>query len=671
MSTTIDLATYAYNLELNDKGFTSGMLGAEGIVGNLQGKMGGFSTFLKGAVVGGVAAVGVALLGMGVQGVKSADELQKALNSLSTQTGATAEETDQLKDSLLNIYNNNFGESFDDIAESMATVKQTLKQTGEELENTTQTALMMRDTFGYDVTESINTVNGLMANFGITAEQAYTLVAQGAQQGADKNNDMLDTLNEYGTHFAQLGISAEEFTDTLIQGAQSGAFQIDKIGDAVKEFSIRSKDMSTTSAQGFQLLGLNAKDMFSEFAAGGEGAEQAFQDVLKRLTEMDDPLAQNTAGVALFGTQFEDLGIKGISALLDISDNANMTADTLKQINNVKYNSFGEALTGIKRNLETGILVPIGQKVLPYLNQFASWFSANLPQIQSTMSMVLNVLGELLMSVAGLIGGLISVLQELYIRNKAIFDGIALVIQTAFNIIVSALKMVTALLRGDWSAFGTELQNLTQNMFNLIKSIFTLQLTLIQTVLKNSISSFTSLGNSIMNALYNAFKLVWSLIISWFNESINSLISWFTSLYQTFYNVGAGIFTAIWDGLKSIWGSLSSWISDKVEWIKDKLAAWSSAQSQMSSYDDYESSSNIPAYAVGTPYVPNDQIALIHKGEAIIPAQYNPFNSSNNNTTGATSNSNSVVYYISGVTVKANDGEQFISSLTNMVRTKK
>jgi len=32
---------------------------------------------------------------------------------------------------------------------------------------------------------------------------------------------------------------------------------------------------------------------------------------------------------------------------------------------------------------------------------------------------------------------------------------------------------------------------------------------------------------------------------------------------------------------------------------------------------------SIPSYAVGTNYVPNDQLAMIHKGEAIIPAAYN------------------------------------------------
>lgn len=667
MSTTIDLATYAYNLELNDKGFTSGMLGAEGIVGDLQGKMGGFSTFLKGAVIGGVATVGVALVGMGVKGVKSADELQQALNKLATQTGATAEETKGFEESLTNIYANNFGESFDDIAESMATVKQTLHLTSQELENTTQIALMMRDTFGYDVTESINTVNGLMANFGITAEQAYNLIAQGAQQGADKNNDMLDTLNEYGTHFAQLGISAEEFTDILIQGAASGAFQIDKIGDAVKEFSIRSKDMSNTSAEGFKLLGFNADEMFTTFAQGGDGAEQAFQDVVKRLLEMDDPLAQNTAGVALFGTQFEDLGIKGIQALADIGDQALLSKDALSQIANVRYDSVSEALTGIKRGLETSLSIPIGQQVLPILSNLANWIQGNMPKIQATTSGAFSVIGELLSSVGGLIGGLIGILQNLYIQNKAIFEGILLVIQTTFNIIVSVLKMATALLKGDWTTFGTELINLTQNIFNLIKNIFNLQLTAIKTILSNTIGAFTYLGNAIMNGLFNALISVWSSIINWFNSALSGVISQIIEFTSSFYSAGSQLFNSFWDGIKSVWESLSLWVSEKVSWINNKLSAWRSAQSAMSSGDG----GSFPAYAQGTTYVPNTGLALIHKGEAIIPAQYNPFNSSNNNTAGATSNSSSVVYNISGVTVKADDGEQFISSLTNMVKTKR
>jgi hypothetical protein len=44
----------------------------------------------------------------------------------------------------------------------------------------------------------------------------------------------------------------------------------------------------------------------------------------------------------------------------------------------------------------------------------------------------------------------------------------------------------------------------------------------------------------------------------------------------------------------------------------------------------------IPAYDVGTHYVPYDQLALIHKGEAVIPADENPFNPARSLGTEAT-----------------------------------
>ena len=37
--------------------------------------------------------------------------------------------------------------------------------------------------------------------------------------------------------------------------------------------------------------------------------------------------------------------------------------------------------------------------------------------------------------------------------------------------------------------------------------------------------------------------------------------------------------------------------------------------------------SRMPAYAKGTPYVPEDQLAMIHEGEMVVPAKYNPYNS--------------------------------------------
>lgn len=73
---------------------------------------------------------------------------------------------------------------------------------------------------------------------------------------------------------------------------------------------------------------------------------------------MDDPLAQGVAGVDLFGSMWEDLGYKAITELSTMSDGFNSTVNSADQLNSIKYDSFGEALAGLKRQLETNVLLP-------------------------------------------------------------------------------------------------------------------------------------------------------------------------------------------------------------------------------------------------------------------------------------------------------------------------
>jgi TP901 family phage tail tape measure protein len=339
-----------------------------------------------GAMALGFAAAGAAALSaLGIKAVGAADELSKSMNLLQAQTGATDAEMKQFEESTKRLYAANYGQSFEDIAKSMSEVARTTGLTGAELEATTKNALALRDTFELGVNETARTANSLMKNFGITADQAYTLIAQGAQQGANKNGDLLDTLNEYSVQYKALGFSAEEFTATLIDGAKNGSFSIDKVGDAIKEFTIRSKDASKTSMQAFKDLGFDAQSMTAAFAEGGEVARYAFDEVTSALAGIEDPVKKNTIGVALFGTQFEDLEAGAIEALGNIQSAVDQNAETLQKINDVKYDSFGEAVKGIGRQLEVGLFIPLGEKILPKLNEWAGWIQENMPAIKEKM----------------------------------------------------------------------------------------------------------------------------------------------------------------------------------------------------------------------------------------------------------------------------------------------
>ena len=342
-----------------------------------------------GGAVGGIAvATGKAVVEAGKYLADLGNEYNTAINQLSAATGETGDELDALGESVKNIYAQGLGDDFADVADGLAATQQASDLTGEALERATAAGFNLRDVFDYDVSESARAASALMKNFGIDAEEAYGLIAVGAQNGADKNGDLLDTLNEYSPQFAALGLSADQFIGTLVEGADAGLFSIDKVGDAVKEFNIRAKDGSDTSREAFESLGLNADKMFAAFAAGGDTAEAAFFDTVEALNSMDDPLARNAAGVALFGTQFEDLEAGVLPVLASIETAAYDGAAALQQINDVKYNDLGSAFEAIKRSAEVSLL--------PMASMIANTLTALAPILRETFEAIAPVITETL-----------------------------------------------------------------------------------------------------------------------------------------------------------------------------------------------------------------------------------------------------------------------------------
>lgn len=315
------------------------------------------------------AALGAAGVGAVIQAFRISDDITNSMNQFGAATGATKEETEAMGESMKEIYNSNLGESFEDIAQTMALVNQRTGQTGQSLEDTAKAALLLRDTFDMDVNEGIRGADALMRQFGLTSEEAYTYIANGAQQGLNQNQDLADQIAEYSVYYAEMGLSVDDMFHMMAAGAESGAFQIDYLNDAIKEFGIRAKDNSDSTKQAFKDLGL--KDLTKDFAAGGEQAKEAFQIIVSELAGMEDQVKQNEIGVALFGTKWEDLGIKAMEALTTANTEVSFTKNSLESINAIKYDSLGAALEGIKRQVETNILAPIGEGAVPAVTAFS------------------------------------------------------------------------------------------------------------------------------------------------------------------------------------------------------------------------------------------------------------------------------------------------------------
>lgn len=594
----IDLGTLVAKIQVDSGNSISDLQNFQKNVENAKNKSTGLKDTLKKLAAGFALGAAIKKTADAVVGcVKRADELKESLNTLQTQTGATDEEMQGLGDSLKNIYADNYGESFDDIAVALAEVKNQTNLTGAELERTTENALALSDTFDFEIQESTRAADMMMKQFGVTSDEAFNLIAQGAQNGLDKNGNLLDSINEYSVHFKQLGFDAEDMFNMFSNGAKAGVFDVDKLGDAVKEFGIRCKDGSNTTIEAFESLGFNADELQQKFAQGGESAQDAFQEVVTALNNCDDAVVKNTAGINLFGTMWEDMGADAVKALTDTNGEFDKTSDNLNKIKEIKYDSLGNAFEGIKRQIETGLVLPIGKKLLPKLNEFANYINDNMPDIKNTVESVMDGICSAISFVTDNLNIIIPILAAAVAGFTAfqIISTIAplfTMIQTAIagtTTVQAALNAV--MIANPFGAVAVALAALVAAGVALYMNWDT-----IKTKCEELLAKITEVWTNIKTAVSNKIEEI--------KNAINDKLSYFK-------NAGKNLFNALWDGLKEVWNNLKSWVSDKVDWIKDKLSVWKKAKDKMSGSDG--------SHRTGLQEVPFDGYrAILHKGEMVL-----------------------------------------------------
>ncbi|WP_099468323.1 phage tail tape measure protein [Konateibacter massiliensis] len=548
--------------------------GLGGILGGLGGAM-SKGIGLVGAAAAGIGAAVVAGLGYTVS---QADEAKGALNDFVASTGTATDEADQYKQVMENIYNGNYGEGFEDIAASMATVKQQAGDMGaDELEKMTTNALTLRDTFDMDVAESTRAATQLMQKFGVSGDEAYNLIAQGAQSGLNKNGDLLDVINEYSNQYAQAGLSAEDMFNSIKNGADTGVWSVDKMGDAFKEFSIRMND--GTANDYLTSLGLNAKELVGKFQAGGDGAKEAMSKISEALKNTDDTTLQYTAGVGLMGTMWEDMGADAMTSLMNVDGQISKTTDAMGAINAIKYDTFGEAMQGAGRILQTSFIMPIGEQALPIFSQFAnelqtgaaeaggdvgklaesfgtalknmvSGLTEMIPQIAQFAVEIVKGLGD------GIVQNAPTIVQAGVDMLKSLTDGI---IQTIPTLTQSAVEIITTLISGIVDLIPTIAEGaaniivglaegMAQALPGLIPSIIEAVLMVVQTLIENApllINAGLELIKGLVQGLVNALPV----LIAALPEIIKTYINYITEAVPLILENAAVIITALADGL--------------------------------------------------------------------------------------------------------------------------
>lgn len=500
------------------------------------------------AIETGMTAAGAAIASAGAYSVKFESDYQQALNTAAGATGATAKEIEGMEKAMQAVYTNNFGENIQEVGEAMGiVVQQTNELDPSKLQEMTESAFTLQDTFDMDIQESMRAVNQLVMQFGIDGTQAFDLIVSGAQNGLNKNDNLLDSINEYGPKFAQMGLSATDMFNMFQNGAEAGVFDIDKLGDAMNEFSIRAKDGTADNA--FKDLKLDVDATKAAFAQGGDAAKQAMQETFSALQNVSDPLEQNRIGVELFGTMWEDTGGKAILAMGNMSGEADKAAGKMEELKQVRYDDLGSQFESLGRSIQTELIKPLGEELTPAISDTMDTVKEKLPEAKEVISDVIGNVQDFVKFFLDNSGMMIALIG-------GIASGMA-----AWNVVMMIQGLIGMYKK--WTV-ATEGVNLAQKILNstfrenpvgiIVTAVMGLITTLI--LLYNKCEWFRDGVNGILKAVVQFFKDAWAAIQTAWSEAgafFRGVWEGIRAVFSVVASVLGGFFQTAWNIIRTIW----------------------------------------------------------------------------------------------------------------------
>lgn len=370
-----------------------------------------------------------------------AGSAQQASNMFQATTGIAADAMGEYNDAIESIYKNNFGDSLQDVAEKMAKVKEV---TGEvdagALQNLTESAITLEDTFGMDMTETLRGVNALMDHFGMTANDAFDLIASGAQQGLNYTDELGDNVSEYSGKFAEAGYSAKEYFQLLKNGANGGAYNLDKVNDAINEVTTRIAD--GTISDSMDMWTSKTQKTFEAWTEGKATQKDVINEIVADITGATSEQEKMNLAAKAFGTMAEDGGTQFIESLSALGDSFDDVGGKMEDIKQIRYDDMKSDLEGLGRTVKLDIIAPLLETFMPdikdgmtFLTDKVGWLIDHKDVLVAGISAI--AAGFATWKIVSTITGVVSAVQAFQAANEG-----ASVAQALLNGVMAANPIV-------------------------------------------------------------------------------------------------------------------------------------------------------------------------------------------------------------------------------------
>ncbi len=582
------------------------------------------ATKLSGALKGAGTACTVGLtapiVAAGAAAFGTAASYESATARMQAALGLTAEEAERLGDVGEGIYENGFGQSLELVDDALISVRQNLGDLNDaDLTYVTQSALTLSDTLGMDVNGSIRGVSALMDGFGLSAQEAMDLFVAGAQDGLNYSGELGDNLAEYGPRFAQMGFSADEYFSVLKAGADNGAYSLDKVNDFLNEFQTSLSDGRMDEQIG--RFSESTQQLFESWKQGGATGQQVFEAVMGELAQMPDGYEKANVASELWSSLGEDNAMGMITSLAGVENKYGDVAGAAGAAADAASDSFAGKAQSAMRELQ-GAIEPLGQPLLNIatnvagaVKAFGEWFSGIgeggqmavlvIAGILAAIGPLLTVAGNLVAVVpaitsalagaggaAGLFGGALTALTGpvgvvvgviaglvaaiVYLWNTN--EGFRTAVTDAWNAIWGTVQTVIDQLRPyveqAWAAISGAVSAAMAVIMPLISGavqfIVSFLVPVIQQLVQNvgnSMQAILSAVAGVMNGITQIIQGAWSLIQGVFQSAIGLIVGLVTGDFSMMQEGISSIMSGILGIVTGIWNTIASAVGGVVNVI--------------------------------------------------------------------------------------------------------
>lgn len=550
--------------------------GFDGLLGKIQNispEATAITETLTGLGVGGVVgvtAVAGAIGGMALAiktGVNQAMELDDAMAKFQAQTGASSSEMNKFKNIARDVWSNNFGENVSDVADMMARVKQQMQGISDvDLKNVTEDLLTLRDTFGMDENETLRGAQQLMKQFGITSQEAFNLMATGAQNGLNKSDELGDNIAEYSGKFKQAGYSADEYFQLMQNGLDGGAYNLDKVNDAINEVTTRLVDGNIEKA--LDSFDTKTQDVFKAWQEGRKTQKDVVNAIVEDISKTTNQQEKLNKAATAFGTMGEDFNAGFIQSLTTVGDKYKDVEGAMDKVKDIANGGLKNALSGLGRAFLDSF-TPIGELITPILAGIVGLIIVAIQGIQQGFAKVGDVISSVLSKIDT------SGITELTSQ-------VSKVLAPAFDEVRKAIDEMKVALEPIAKEILGKIGNAIQNIVNQAQKILTVVgppiLAIIKMVISNIvglipvITSILSIVGSVVSGIISFI----SMVISYIGSAISTILSIIMPIVQIIASIISNIWSLIVTIATNVWSKISEVVSAIIQFVSGLFQSISS-----------------------------------------------------------------------------------------------